>query len=400
MIERRGRTRPGDLFPASCQELLAGLDQFPELLGRIHPLKEKHRKLLATGVRRLSGFLTVDRDKLPADYMTRPEYLTAYLHYFLPWNIYRQGRLLQGLDFSLAPDATILDFGAGPLTFLQALWLARPHMRKNQYTYVGFDRSESGLKAGKKLFEGFAGERHNQWKVRTERQLGAARKTGPADLIVAANFINELSTPRSTPGQDVTAEEVLLQRWEALLKRDSAILVIEPGTRSSARQLVRLREIALARGWNAAAPCPQQLECSLPGVKGSPWCHFNFVPGDIPSWLFKFSRKVKLPKERASLSFLLLVRGENCPVKIATAARPSGGEGLVRVISETFDLPEEKQGRYGCSEKGMVLLENRKTNSSGPLPGDLLTVTWPEIPRKDFKSKALIVPAVKHKPGG
>jgi ribosomal protein RSM22 (predicted rRNA methylase) len=398
MSDRRGRTRPGDLFPDALPDLAEGLARMPELLRRILPLKEKHRKVLAGGVRRLSAFLTVERDKLPSDYMTRPEYLAAYLHYFLPWNIYRQGRLLQGLDFSLSPDSTILDFGSGPLTFLQALWLARPHMRRNHYTYVGFDRSESGLKAGRKLFEGLGGPEGQKWTVRTERQLGAARKSGPADLIVAANFINELSPPRSGPGQDFAAEDALLQRWDSLLKPDAAILVIEPGTRSSARQLFRLRQSALATGWVAAAPCPQQGECAMPGIRSGSWCHFNFTPSDIPEWLFKFSRKVKLPKDRASLSFLLLTRGQNCPVKIATAPRPKTGEGLVRVISETFDLPDQKQGRYGCSGKGLVLLENMKTQHSGPQPGDQLTITWPASPRKDAKSKALIIPATEEKP--
>ena len=387
------RNRPGALFPNADPELARGLALIPDLLQGILPMKEKHRNLLATGVRRLSGLLTTERENLPPDYMTRPEYLAAYLHYFMPWNIYRQARLLQGLDFSLTPNATILDFGCGPLTFLQAMWLTRPHMRENQYRYVGFDRSEPVLKAGRKLFEGLAGAGFKGWNVQTERQLGAARKSAPADLIVAGNFINELNPPRSAHGEEVSAEDLLLQRWGELLKPDAAILVIEPGTRSSSKQLVRLRESALAVGWKVVAPCAHAGDCAMPGNRGGAWCHFNFIPVDIPEWLFKFSRKVKLPKERASLSFLLLVRGETPPIKTVTPPRPAEGEGLVRVISESFDLPENQMGRYGCSNRGLVLLQNPKTHQLGPQPGDLLMIKWPARPRKDLKSKGLIIPA-------
>ncbi len=390
-----GKSRPGDLFPDASDELVAGLAKMPELLSKALPLRDKHRRALASGVRRLSTFLTVERDNLPPDYMNRPEYLSAYLHYFFPWNIYRQGRLLQGLDFSLKPDSTILDFGSGPLTFLQALWLTRPHMRKNSYKYIGFDRSDPGLKVGRKIFEGLAGTEGKNWKVHTERQLGDARKSAPADFIVAGNFINELNPARSAKDTEQTSEEILLQRWDALLKEDAAILVVEPGTRSSSKQLVRLREAALGKGWQVASPCTHASECAMPGSRSGSWCHFNFQPYDIPEWLFKFSRKVKLPKERASLSFLLLVRGKDCPVKIITPPTRDNSEGLVRVISETFDLPDFKQGRYGCGQKGLVLLQNDKTPHPGPQPGELLTVKWSAKSEKDPKSGAIIIPSTQ-----
>ena len=128
-----GREGPG-LFPLPSAELLDGLAALPRALSRAFPLKAKHRAALPGGIRKLSDFLTVDRENLPRDYMTRPEYLAAYLHYFLPWNIYRQGRLLTGLDLALKPGARVVDLGAGPLTFLLALWLARPACGNRNWT--------------------------------------------------------------------------------------------------------------------------------------------------------------------------------------------------------------------------------------------------------------------------
>ena len=166
------------------------------------------------------------------------------------------------------------------------------------------------------------------------------------------------------------------------------MLVIEPGTRSAARNLVRLREAALARGWRIAAPCPHAGECPMPGQRNRSWCHFNFAPDGAPGWLVDLGNRVRLPKDRASLAFLLLVRGDDPPVRVAGA---DGGPDRVRVMSEPFDLPSWRRGRYGCAERGLVLLEDDR-GGRGPAPGSLLTVTWPDRPRRDPKSGALVVP--------
>ncbi len=118
------------LFPPPPETLVRGLLGFERLLKGVFPMRPKHRAALAGQIRTLSGYLTVDRDQLPRDYMNQPPLLGAYLHYFLPWNLYRQGRLLAGLDLCIKPGSRILDLGAGPLTFLLALWLARPGMRE------------------------------------------------------------------------------------------------------------------------------------------------------------------------------------------------------------------------------------------------------------------------------
>ena len=129
----------------------------------------------------------------------------------------------------------------------------------------------------------------------------------------------------------------------------------------------------------------------MPGLRSTPWCHFTFPTGDTPAWLSRLSTKAKLPKARASLSFLLLVRGDDPPVRIRPAKTPGKGAGVVRVISEGFDLPNGKIGRYGCAEKGLILLENPRS-VWGPVPGSEITVGWPATDRRDRKSGGLIVP--------
>jgi hypothetical protein len=384
--------QPQTLFPDPGPSLAEGMARLQEQIRRAMPLKSKHRAVLPGGVRRLSAFLTVERENLPRDYMTRPEYLAAYLNYFLPWNVFRQGLLLQGLGLDLAPGAKVLDLGAGPLTFLQALWLARPQLRDAAIDYTGVDRSEPAMKAGRSIFSGLAGADGAAWSVQTSRSL-SARNRQPVDLLVAANFINELEAEgrgRRGPEDGATAEDQLLDRWENQVAANGSILLIEPAMRATARKVSRLRQVALQRGWQAVAPCPHQGDCPMPGLRGGPWCHFNFRPEGAPDWLVRFSNEVRLPKERGSLSFLLLRRGEQGAVRTATP-RPDPGRLPVRAISEPFDLPDWKRGSYGCTEKGLVLLQGRPQDPP-PRPGQLLWARWPRQPEKDRKSGAWILP--------
>ena len=384
------------LFPLPSAELLDGLAGLPRALSAAFPLKTKHRSALPGGIRRLSDYLTIDRENLPRDYMSRPEFLAAYLHYYLPWNIYRQGRLLAGLDLALKPGAHIVDLGSGPLTFLHALWLSRPGIREQDLDYLAIDRSEPALKVGRKLFDTWAAQ--TSWMISTDNQPAGRKKFRPADMLVMANFINEVDRgPRSGRGsrsgdKDVDSSAIqMLERWEGQVANDGAILLIEPGVRDSGRSLSRIRQTALERGWRIPAPCPHAEDCPMPGRRNTPWCHFTFPTGDSPAWLSRLSHQAKLPKDRASLSFLLMVRGENPPVRIRPPKSPGKGCSVVRVVSEGFDLPNGKLGRYGCSDRGLVLLENRRTGPA-PVPGDQVTVKWPDPDRRDPKSGALAIP--------
>ncbi len=392
--------QPG-LFPKPVGSLLIGMDKLPELLAKVMPLKAKHRGAMPGQIRALSTYLTAERDQLPRDYMNQPPLLSAYLHYFMPWNLYRQGRLLAGLDLRIRPGAQIVDLGAGPLTFLLALWLSRPEMREQELNYLGLDRSESPLKLGRQLFRAFAEK--SPWQVRTERKPVGMGRNPKADLLVMANLLNEMewggeARPRARDEEDETGSpyDQVLEKWENQVADDGAILLIEPGMRASGINLFRLREAALSRGWRAEAPCPHAEACPLPGHRSSGWCHFSFAPTGVPIWLINLSRKAKLPKERASLSFLLLTRGENPPVKVAAPVRAGRGENLVRVVSDSFDLPDWQRGRYGCSGQGLVLLQDeRSATVEGPGSGDLLAVKWPDNPGRDEKSGAWILPRTR-----
>ncbi|HPF70653.1 MAG TPA: small ribosomal subunit Rsm22 family protein [Candidatus Krumholzibacteria bacterium] len=381
------------LLPAPPGDLVDGLVRLAAVLGDAYPLRPKHRAGLPQGVAALSAMLTVDRDDLPRDYMARPEFLAAYLHWFLPWNIYRQGRLLAGLGPDLPAGTRILDLGAGPLTFLHALWMSCPDLRGRTLHYEAVDRSEPALKAGRALFAGLAGEQGGDWRIATRRAAAGGRGSRPADLVVAANMLNELEPDRGgrQRGPDVEGPERLVMGWERMTAPGGRLLLIEPGVRQAATQLVKLRAAALERGWSVEAPCTHAATCPLPGRGRAGWCHFGCSTEGAPAWLEALGRAAHLPKERATLAFLLLrapAAGQEGEQAAARRGRPP-----VRVVSDGFALPERRRGCYACGEDGLVLLTVKdRADSRLPASGDLLAPARPDQPRRDGRSGAPVIP--------
>jgi SAM-dependent methyltransferase len=385
-------------LPPAPQSLARGLEELLPALEAAQPLRPRHRNELPGLIAQLSECLTTDREGLPRDYLSRPALLSAYLYYFLPWNLYRQGRLMAGLDLQWKPGARIVDVGAGPLTFALALWLTRPDLRAIPLHYVAIDRGGAALDAGRRLWDAVAPG--SPWRIELVARPAGARPLPEADLLVLANVLNEIHHPG---GGDQAAEDDptarLLERWRQSMAPGGRVLVIEPGTRPASRQLVSLRARAVDAHWRLLAPCPHHERCPQPGTGRHPWCHFGFDAAGAPGWLEDLSRRANLNKERASMSFLLIeppveeADGEAGADARGVATRGAGSERDVLVVSGAFPVSGDARGRYGCSARGLVLLEEAKPGPDpGPGPGDMVRVTWPDQPRRDGRSGASVVP--------
>jgi hypothetical protein len=116
------------------------------------------------------------------------------------------------------------------------------------------------------------------------------------------------------------------------------------------------------------------------GRKGVKWCHFTLQTADAPPALRELSERSGLPKEKATLSFLFLKKGE-----------PGGGERGIRVISERFALEGGAAGRYGCGREGLILIRGAPRELRSLTPGTLLCPPPGELTRRDAKSGAFVV---------
>lgn len=149
-----------ELFPPLDAAAQAALARLPEALARVWPLSAAHRRSLPGDVAALSRLLTETRAGLRRPYWSRPQFVSAYLYYFLPWNLVRLMRLCQGLPLPepcpggarRGLPSLLADAGSGPLTLPLALWLARPQWRALPIRVLALDSVLRPLELGRALF--------------------------------------------------------------------------------------------------------------------------------------------------------------------------------------------------------------------------------------------------------
>ena len=378
------------LFNALSPETRRILDSVPALINKIFPIPGKFRSELPSNIAELSRLLTNRRGDRSLSYQGRPGFLSAYLHYFLPWNLYRLCLLLSRLDITLSPGDTITDIGCGPLTLTSALWIARPDLRKTPLEFFCLDRNSPVLAAGKKFFASL-GEEAGSWKIHTVRedinlrQAGVTRKTRSASLVCAVNLFNEIyeTLPHNNTAGLRRMAANAAQLLNSLSKDDACLLTVEPGVPLSGQFISFLRTSFLEMGRPPSSPCPHTAACPFPGGKKR-WCHFAFETFEAPKELMRLSASAGLPKERLVFSFLLAGPVSKQPAPSAKT------EKKMRVISDAFPLPDNRYGRYCCSSSGLVLLAGDKRRVERTVPLSLVTPVFTADRQRDKKSGALI----------
>jgi hypothetical protein len=458
-------------------ELRRDLEALLPLIEKTFPVPGRFRRGLPADVAELSRLLTSGRGERSPLYLNRPPMLSAYLRYFLPWNLYRLCRLLPALELPLAAGDRILDLGAGPLTFPIALWLCRPEFRVLPLEFRCQDLSRAALDAGKKLFASLSGG--CPWTITITSRHGLrdpAEPKGGAALVAVLNMYNEVFQSIS-PGDEgglYRLAETQGALLASLAGKNGRILVVEPGIPRSGQFIALLRGALVRLGRPPLSPCPHGGPCPFPGpVKGpgprqvpqgpprrrgpsfhgggppaaetaadkpgvrgvSKWCHFAFGAQDAPAALRRLSTAAGLPKERATLSFLLAgparanqtnltdqpdranQSNRTDPTSRPGRARPDRmdqrpgrggkkpgpaaplpelpeeqGPSPVRLISDPFPLgaPQDSRewGRYGCAPEGMALVRGGRTLIESLSSGALIRAAFTGL--RDPKTGALL----------
>lgn len=385
------------------------LEEFGSIVQTVQPLSAKQLELLPRSIRKLSHLLTDERPRRKGSYMNSAPLLSAYVRYFMWWNLYRLVSLFAAQEqtaFDFLYDGSVcLDIGSGPLTVPLALFLAKKELRGKKLTWYCMDSSSSALALGERIFYACC-ERLNAgtsapcpWRiVRIKGQAGTAIKN-KADLITCANVFNEAYWSSKTPlKMEAQKDTRLLLSYAGLSDTDSgtyandkdnrtvpgkrccAIFVAEPGIPRAGRFVGLLRDELIRKKMHIISPCTHENECPMNKASCSKWCHFVLNTKTAPQALQRLSDKALLPKDRASLSFVFAVNG--MPALSATA--PAGDcapktqkaeackknathnisakPALVRVCSDTIALPEKKAGCYACAPWGLTLLTQKDSS--------------------------------------
>lgn len=353
------------------------LDSFPAILQRILPLSTQQMKKLPFHIHELFHELTDTRSRRKMHYMNDPLKLSAYMHYYLWWNLMRMVKLLQNSVIDIPDNAVAADFGSGPLTFLCALWIAKPALRKKKLRWYCVDLSHKALTLGEELFLAlcaFTGTidscAYTPWEIKKVSGAFGCPLKEKAALITEANMFNEIfwDTPLS---MELLAKKTYytLTRY---LQPNGSVLIIEPGIPLAGSFISLLRTQFLKGGFSIHSPCPHTQSCPLPYSrtpcmqKNMPsaalkWCHFTFETTDSPQNLRRLSEAANLGKERASLSFLYCTQSPCTHVPAGCQAVSTAVQLPARICSDILNLPARVIGRYACSELGFLLLRCKNT---------------------------------------
>ena len=387
-------------IPADALNIIRDFDK---VIQDVRPLNSRQLQQLPQHIRELSIQMTSDRASRRLGYMNENIQLSSYVRYFTWWNLVRLTRLFSNLPEECFPKNTdspiiCLDLGSGPLTVVTALFLARPELRTRKLTWYCLDVSANSMALGEDIFLSVCAKLGaDPWQiVRVKGSFGTPIKQ-KADFITCANMFNELDQATDMPPEfKVKKYFEQLNRYAA---SDAKYILVEPGVPKAARTLALLRDRFIKAGATVTAPCPHDQKCPMDGFRaytGSKckWCNFAFETGDAPKGLQKLSEQAKLPKERATLSFIAVIPSCHSGV-------PEYVEGLpIRITSDKIKLPNYMCGFYGCSRLGLVLVTLPDANNTRlpkppfvPKSGDLIQVKikTPDSLPKDEKSGALII---------
>lgn len=414
---------PGALFPPLPARISSQLEtMLPRALRAVRPLNRAHRAELPEDIAELSELLTIARAELRRPYWADPALTSAYLYYFLPWNLVRLTRLLAACPLPEPPAgkdsgrSILIDLGSGPLSLPIALWLARPEWRDRPVEVIALDCAGRPPRLGREILEALAQAMGSPcWKVHCVQAPveSAARAVHPflkddahPWIVSAANVLNELPPerrPRFEEDEDDDGLSASEGRLEGLLEslapllqprhgRSARMLLVEPGTRLGGTTLMHVRSMALEMGLVPVAPCTHSGPCPLLKEEGGEnfraagrtWCHFTFPTDGAPVWLETLSREAGLAKETLSLSCLLLDAGQ----EDAPETEMDGTPVTARVISQPFAVPGRPgRCRYACAAQGLLLAED----AEGFAGGEALPVERVPSTGRDARSGAYVV---------
>ena len=400
--------------PKDAQKII---EDFDSIIQGIRPLNSRQLQQLPENIRNLSHQMTDDRSSRRLGYMNENIQLSAYVRYFTWWNLVRLTRLFSNLPATSFPksDCICLDLGSGPLTVVTALYLARPELRSRRLTWYCLDVSANSMSLGEEIYLSVCARIGGEpWQIiRIKGSFGAFMKQ-KAGFITCANLLNELNQGSDMPPEFQVKK--YYEQFQTYASEEASFLIVEPGVPKSSRTLSLLRERFIKDGAKLVAPCPHYEECPMSGFKaytGSKhkWCNFAFSTEAAPKKLLRLSTNAKLPKERATLSFLSIINGVSAKMDdVASETLPQTQS--VRIISDSFRLPNYMQGFYGCSDMGLVLLSLPDSNNTRlpkppfvPKSGDLIQIgelsgsgksslgkkNAPDSLPKDEKSGAIII---------
>ncbi|HEY8278327.1 MAG TPA: small ribosomal subunit Rsm22 family protein [Bdellovibrionota bacterium] len=316
-----------------------------------------HQKDLGGTLRRLWEKLAKGRGQVregEEHYSFSRDEARAYSSYYLPSNCLKPALVLEesfllGTDPMPGQEAHWLDLGTGPGTaYWGVAWWCRARGKKLWFT--GWDQSPA--------FTGIAGDlvAAASWSAPAKFLSG---KEEPAELIrrlkpthvSMMNAVAEIYPDCKRRTAEVGKIVRALRDLERSDGRPRFLLLIEPGSRESSRELAQLKdELQAGNLGKVMLPCLDDRIC---GALADPkdWCHEE-AACKFPAWLNELGAEAGLRKESLLFSYAWIRAGE-----------PDPAPACLRIVSQRLERKGQVECRI-CTKEGKraVRVQRSKAN--------------------------------------
>ena len=241
------------------------------------------------------------------------------------------------------PLETALDVGAGT----GAGGWALHSCLEQPVRLTCLERENAMISLGRELMAAEPELAATQW---IRQDLAASAVTHSADLVMASYALNELD--------EKTRTATLKNLWDCTEK---LLLLIEPGTPESFRQLRQARQLLTGLGGTVAAPCSHSGDCPLP--EGD-WCHFTCRVAR--SRLHKLMKEGDAPYEDEKFCYLAVSKVPCAPAPARILRHPAKEAGHIALKLCT---PEGITSRTVTKKEGPLFKTARQADAGDPFEG-------------------------------